>query len=102
MLSLSTQANNAYIFPGFGLGLVISGAIRVHDDMLLTNKTSKLTEISVDRTVHATLSILHKVLRAGETCSQPYKMDKNDNNIQNLPIKDFTTRQSNTYQVHMP
>lgn len=32
---LETQANNAYIFPGFGLGLVISGAIRVHDDMLL-------------------------------------------------------------------
>ncbi|XP_042389587.1 NADP-dependent malic enzyme [Zingiber officinale] len=29
------QANNAYIFPGFGLGLVMSGAIRVHDDMLL-------------------------------------------------------------------
>ncbi|XP_008794107.1 NADP-dependent malic enzyme-like isoform X1 [Phoenix dactylifera] len=29
------QANNAYIFPGFGLGLVISGAIRVHDDLLL-------------------------------------------------------------------
>ncbi|KAJ6758401.1 MALIC ENZYME-RELATED [Salix koriyanagi] len=29
------QANNAYIFPGFGLGLIISGAIRVHDDMLL-------------------------------------------------------------------
>ncbi|KAL2924651.1 NADP-dependent malic enzyme, partial [Bienertia sinuspersici] len=29
------QANNAYIFPGLGLGLVIAGAIRVHDDMLL-------------------------------------------------------------------
>ncbi|CAN6680962.1 unnamed protein product [Malus baccata var. baccata] len=29
------QSNNAYIFPGFGLGLVISGAIRVHDDLLL-------------------------------------------------------------------
>ncbi|OMO70971.1 Malic oxidoreductase [Corchorus capsularis] len=29
------QANNAYIFPGFGLGLIMSGAIRVHDDMLL-------------------------------------------------------------------
>lgn len=30
-----TQANNAYIFPGFGLGLIISGAIRVRDEMLL-------------------------------------------------------------------
>ncbi|CAL5350354.1 unnamed protein product [Camellia sinensis] len=30
-----SQANNAYIFPGFSLGLVISGAIRVHDEMLL-------------------------------------------------------------------
>ncbi|XP_020960180.1 NADP-dependent malic enzyme-like [Arachis ipaensis] len=29
------QANNAYIFPGFGLGLLISGVIRVRDEMLL-------------------------------------------------------------------
>lgn len=29
------QANNAYIFPGFGLGLIMSGAIRVRDEMLL-------------------------------------------------------------------
>ncbi|CAN0907272.1 NADP-dependent malic enzyme, chloroplastic [Linum grandiflorum] len=29
------QANNAYIFPGFGLGLIMCGAIRVHDDLLL-------------------------------------------------------------------
>ncbi|KAL4560007.1 hypothetical protein LXL04_032155 [Taraxacum kok-saghyz] len=34
-LYVSGQSNNAYIFPGFGLGLIISGAIRVHDDMLL-------------------------------------------------------------------
>ncbi|KAI7987091.1 hypothetical protein LOK49_LG13G00649 [Camellia lanceoleosa] len=29
------QANNAYIFPRFGLGLVMSGAIRVHDETLV-------------------------------------------------------------------
>ena len=34
-LSHVIQSNNAYIFPGFGLGLVISGAVRVNDDMLL-------------------------------------------------------------------
>jgi malate dehydrogenase (oxaloacetate-decarboxylating)(NADP+) len=32
----SGQSNNAYIFPGMGLGLIIAGAIRVHDDMFLT------------------------------------------------------------------
>ena len=30
-----SQANNCYIFPGLGLGLIMSGAIRVGDDMLL-------------------------------------------------------------------
>ncbi|EFJ35359.1 hypothetical protein SELMODRAFT_142026 [Selaginella moellendorffii] len=29
------QSNNAYIFPGIGLGCTMSGAIRVHDDMFL-------------------------------------------------------------------
>ncbi|CAI0425580.1 unnamed protein product [Linum tenue] len=38
------QGNNAYIFPGFGLGVVMSGAIRVHDDMLLAACLVKYAE----------------------------------------------------------
>nr|GEZ48731.1 NADP-dependent malic enzyme [Tanacetum cinerariifolium] len=33
-LHIPGEANNAYIFPRLGFGLVISGAIRVHDEML--------------------------------------------------------------------
>jgi malate dehydrogenase (oxaloacetate-decarboxylating)(NADP+) len=33
--TFSMQSNNCYIFPGMGLGCVVSGAIRVHDDMFL-------------------------------------------------------------------
>ncbi|KAL9300005.1 putative malate dehydrogenase (oxaloacetate-decarboxylating) (NADP(+)) [Arabidopsis thaliana] len=43
---VSTQANNAYIFPGFGLALVISGAIRVHDDMLLAAAEALAGQVS--------------------------------------------------------
>ncbi|CAL0312507.1 unnamed protein product [Lupinus luteus] len=42
----SGQANNAYIFPGFGLGLVISGATRVHDDMLLAASESLAKQVT--------------------------------------------------------
>lgn len=40
------QANNAYIFPGFGLGLVMSGAIRVHDDMLLAASEALASQVT--------------------------------------------------------
>jgi malate dehydrogenase (oxaloacetate-decarboxylating)(NADP+) len=39
------QSNNCYIFPGMGLGCVISGAIRVHDDMFLAAAESLASEI---------------------------------------------------------
>ncbi|TYJ46645.1 hypothetical protein E1A91_A02G133300v1 [Gossypium mustelinum] len=40
------QANNAYIFPGFGLGLIMSGAIRVHDDMLLAASEALAAQVT--------------------------------------------------------
>ncbi|XP_022961685.1 NADP-dependent malic enzyme-like [Cucurbita moschata] len=40
------QANNAYIFPGFGLGLIMSGTIRVHDDMLLAASAALAAQVS--------------------------------------------------------
>ncbi|XP_051119251.1 NADP-dependent malic enzyme, chloroplastic-like [Andrographis paniculata] len=43
---VSGQANNAYVFPGFGLGLIISGAIRVHDDLLLTASEALADQVS--------------------------------------------------------
>lgn len=40
------QANNCYIFPGFGLGLVMSGTIRVHDDMLLAASEALASQVT--------------------------------------------------------
>ncbi|XP_014625838.2 NADP-dependent malic enzyme [Glycine max] len=40
------QANNAYIFPGFGLGLIMSGTIRVHDDLLLAASEALVAQVS--------------------------------------------------------
>lgn len=45
-LFIPGQANNAYIFPGTGLGVIISGAIRVHDDMLLTAARSLAAQVT--------------------------------------------------------
>ncbi|KAM0053265.1 NADP-dependent malic enzyme [Helianthus debilis subsp. tardiflorus] len=47
IVSLS-QSNNAYIFPGLGLGLIISGAIRVHDDMLLAASEALAAQITLE------------------------------------------------------
>ncbi|KZV42019.1 malic enzyme [Dorcoceras hygrometricum] len=40
------QANNAYIFPGFGLGLIMSGTVRVHDDLLLAASEALATQVT--------------------------------------------------------
>uniref|UniRef100_A0A0D6R168 Malic enzyme n=1 Tax=Araucaria cunninghamii TaxID=56994 RepID=A0A0D6R168_ARACU len=40
------QSNNAYIFPGFGLGVVMSGTIRVHDDMMLAAAEALASQVT--------------------------------------------------------
>ncbi|KAH7425469.1 hypothetical protein KP509_11G055800 [Ceratopteris richardii] len=39
------QGNNAYIFPGIGHGVLVSGAIRMHDDMLLAAARSLAAQV---------------------------------------------------------
>ncbi|KAK2982305.1 hypothetical protein RJ640_027402 [Escallonia rubra] len=45
-LFIPGQANNAYIFPGLGFGLVMSGAIRVHDEMLLAASEGLASQVT--------------------------------------------------------
>ncbi|CAJ1951089.1 unnamed protein product [Sphenostylis stenocarpa] len=40
------QSNNAYVFPGFGLGLIMSGTIRVHDDLLLAASEALASQVT--------------------------------------------------------
>nr|BAA24950.1 NADP-malic enzyme [Aloe arborescens] len=59
------QANNAYIFPGLGLGLVISGAIRVHDDMLLAASEALAQQVTQENfangLIYPPFSIIRKI-----------------------------------------
>ncbi|XP_024020690.1 NADP-dependent malic enzyme [Morus notabilis] len=61
----SGQANNAYIFPGFGLGLVISGAIRVHDEMLLAASEALAKQVKEENyekgLIYPPFSIIRKI-----------------------------------------
>ncbi|KAI9192202.1 hypothetical protein LWI28_019499 [Acer negundo] len=40
------QGNNAYIFPGLGLGLIMSGAIRVREEMLLAASEALAAQVT--------------------------------------------------------
>ncbi|CAK9168459.1 unnamed protein product, partial [Ilex paraguariensis] len=53
------QANNAYIFPVFDFGLVISDAIRVHDEMPLA------TDVSIETTEALAGQVMEEHLAKG-------------------------------------
>uniref|UniRef100_G1DE54 Malic enzyme n=1 Tax=Selenicereus undatus TaxID=176265 RepID=G1DE54_SELUD len=57
------QANNAYIFPGFGLGLIMSGAIRVHDDMLLAASEALASQVTEEHFAKGLLYPPFKTIR---------------------------------------
>ncbi|KAL5714706.1 malate dehydrogenase (oxaloacetate-decarboxylating) (NADP(+)) [Ranunculus cassubicifolius] len=56
-----SQSNNAYIFPGFGLGVVISGAIRVHDDMILAASGQVTKEMLGEGMIYPPITIIRKI-----------------------------------------
>ncbi|KAL3498518.1 hypothetical protein ACH5RR_041250 [Cinchona calisaya] len=59
------QANNAYIFPGFGLGLIMSGTIRVHDDLLLAASEALAAQVTEEnyekRLIYPPFSNIRKI-----------------------------------------
>ncbi|KHG23103.1 NADP-dependent malic enzyme [Gossypium arboreum] len=85
------QANNAYIFPGLGLGLIMSGAIRVHDDMLLAASealAAQVTQENFDKgliyppfrnirkiSAHIAASVAAKAYELGLATRQPQPKD---------------------------
>ncbi|KAL3528692.1 hypothetical protein ACH5RR_008014 [Cinchona calisaya] len=76
----SGQANNAYIFPGLGLGLIISGAIRVHDDMLLAASealAAQVTEENLEKgLIYPPFSIIRKISAkiAADVAAKAYEL----------------------------
>ncbi|GMH13698.1 hypothetical protein Nepgr_015539 [Nepenthes gracilis] len=59
------QANNAYIFPGLGFGLVISGAIRVRNEILLAASEALAGQVTAEHyekgMIYPPFSIIRKI-----------------------------------------
>eukprot|EP00271_Cylindrocystis_brebissonii_P015062 TRINITY_DN36_c0_g1_i2.p1 TRINITY_DN36_c0_g1~~TRINITY_DN36_c0_g1_i2.p1 ORF type:complete len:661 (+),score=139.93 TRINITY_DN36_c0_g1_i2:118-2100(+) len=51
----SGQSNNAYIFPGMGLGAMVSQAVRIHEDMFLDAAAALASHVTQENLDHGLL-----------------------------------------------
>jgi malate dehydrogenase (oxaloacetate-decarboxylating) len=58
------QANNAFVFPGVGLGLIVSEAREATDDMFMAAADTLATMVGADRAVHGAMYPPQSELRA--------------------------------------
>ncbi|CAH1451962.1 unnamed protein product [Lactuca virosa] len=75
------QANNAYIFPGFGLGLIMCGATRVHDDLLLAASEGLASQVTDENfakgIIYPPYSCIRKISAhiAASVAAKAYELD---------------------------
>jgi malate dehydrogenase (oxaloacetate-decarboxylating)(NADP+) len=81
------QANNAYIFPGVGLGVVASGARRVTDEMFLTAARTLAGIVSAsDLAQGSTFPPLERIREISATIATAVAMVAHDRGLASVPM----------------
>ncbi|XP_074377510.1 legumain-like [Apium graveolens] len=113
MASLNEE-NNAYIFPGFGLGIIMSGTIRVHDDLLLAAYAVPLKlGLSDDKLLYAKdlIDVLKKKHKAGtykemviylEACESGSIFEDFLPNVMNIYVQTASNSIEDSYGAYCP
>lgn len=80
-----SQCNNAYIFPGIGLGVLISGATRVTRNMFLASAKALASLTGENEKVLPDISQIHSISRAIAIAVAVAAMTDNVAPLQSLP-----------------
>jgi malate dehydrogenase (oxaloacetate-decarboxylating)(NADP+) len=81
------QANNAYIFPGVGLGVVASGARRVTDEMFLTAARTLAGIVSAsDLAQGSTFPPIERIREISATIATAVAMVAHDRGLASAPM----------------
>ncbi|KAG4947443.1 hypothetical protein JHK87_043450 [Glycine soja] len=95
------QANNAYIFPGFGLGLIMSGTTRVHDDLLWAASEALAAQVSQENfdkgLIYPPFTNIRKISAhiAANVAAKAYELEKQMTRwmtLKNLMLEDTRTQ----------